>query len=134
MPGEISAVDGGNVLGFERVKIARVVPVVEMPAEQFHLAHGRQRGFQALDRFQRAQPSEVSRANRGKKIEPDIGGRSSVSDDGLGCFLKIVGRERVVLGGNKHLEEAPSAAGNQAESLRVRQRQRAARRETVADG
>ena len=125
MPGEIPAVNGGNVLGLERVKITRVIPVVEVSAEQFHLAHGRQRSFQPLHRVQRAQPSEVPRADRGKKIEPDVRGRGSVRDNGLGCFLKIVGRERVVLWGNKNLEEAPRAARNQAESLRVRQRQRA---------
>ena len=112
MSGEISAVNGGNVLGFERVKIARVIPVVEMPAKQFHLAHGRQRCFQALDRFQRAYPSEVPRANRGKKIEPDIRGRSPVGDNGFGRFLKIVGRERVVLLGNEGLKEMPCPARN----------------------
>ena len=112
MSGEISAVHGGNVLGFERVKIKRVIPVVEVPAEQFHLAHGRQRCFQALDRFQCAYPSEVSCANRGEKIEPDICRRSPVGDNGFGRFLKIVGRERVVLLGNKSLKEMPGPASN----------------------
>jgi hypothetical protein len=81
-----------------------------MPAEQFHLAHRREGCFQALDRFQRANPSEVSRANRGKEIEPNIRGRSSVGDNGFGCFLKIVWRERVVLMGNKSRKEVPSPA------------------------
>ena len=112
MPGEISAVHGGNVLGLERVKVTRVVPVVEMSAEQFHLAHGCQRSFKALNRFQCADPSEVARANRGKKIETDICRRSSVSDNGLGRFLKVVGRERVVLVGNESLKEVPSPARN----------------------
>ena len=55
MPGEISAVHGGNIFGFERVKIARVIPVVEVSTEQFHLVHRRQSRFEALDRFQCAQ-------------------------------------------------------------------------------
>src|SRR4029077_1618186 len=87
MPGEISAIHRGNIFGVERLKIARVIPVEEMSAEQLHLAHGRQRCFQALDGFRRAQPSEVSRANRGKKIEPNVCRRSSMRNNGIGCFL-----------------------------------------------
>ena len=67
MPGEIPAVHGGNVLGFERVKITCVIPVVEVSAEQFHLVQGRQRGFEALDSFQCADPSEVSRSKPWKE-------------------------------------------------------------------
>ena len=52
MPGEIAAVHRRNVLRFERVEIISVIPVVEVSAEQFHLAQRRQRSFEALDGFQ----------------------------------------------------------------------------------
>ena len=65
MPGEISAIHRRNISGFQRLKIACVVPIEEMSAEHLHLAHRRQCRFQAFDRFQRAKPSEVSSTNRG---------------------------------------------------------------------
>ncbi len=135
MPGEIPAVHRGNILGIERMEIACVIPVVEMSAEQFHLSHGRQGGFKALDRFQRAQPSKISRANGGKKIEANICRRSSMRDHGIGRLLKIVRGERVVFLGNECFEIAPSPTRNEAESLSVGRRQRtcAGRQRLTAD-
>ena len=51
MPGEISAVHGGNVFRIQGLKIARVVPVVEMAAEQFQLADGVEAWLPAARRF-----------------------------------------------------------------------------------
>src|SRR6266849_2307530 len=63
MAGEISAVDGRDVLGLERAQVAGRVPVVEMAAEELEAIHRGQRRVEALERFVRAGPSEVVRGN-----------------------------------------------------------------------
>src|SRR5271168_592335 len=91
---EVAAVHAGDILGIERDQAARVVPIVKMAAVQLQLAHGLQRRFQAVSCFLRAEPSHVSRGERREQIKTNIGGRSSMSYDGLGIFLKIIRRDR----------------------------------------
>ena len=124
MPGEISAIHGGNILGVERMKVECVVPVEKMSSEHLHLIHGRQCGFHAIEHIQRAEPSEVSRANGGKKVEPNIRRRSSMRDNGIGRFLKIVRGQRVVRVRSEGSEIAPGSARNKAKRLRIGRRQR----------
>ena len=124
MPGEIAAVHRGHIPGLERMEFARVVPVVEVAVEQLQAAHGRQRGFQPLNGLHGAQPPEITRGNRGEKIQPHIGRRRAVGDDGFRLFLKIIGRKRVIRGTNKRLEEAPRPACNQSKSPPIGRRQR----------
>src|SRR5687768_5014260 len=50
MAGEVAAVDRRDVLRVERTAVFRVVPVVEVAAEALEGVHGRDGGFQALDR------------------------------------------------------------------------------------
>ena len=52
MPREIPAIDRGNVFRFQRAKIERVIPIVEMTAEALEPAHRFKRRFQPLDRLQ----------------------------------------------------------------------------------
>src|SRR5579862_7991142 len=96
MAGEVATVHGGHILWLERAKIRCAIPVVEVPAEQFHVAQGLKRSLETVHGFCRTQPAEVPRTNGGKKVEPDIGWRSSMSDNGFWRFLKIVGRKRMV--------------------------------------
>src|SRR5580692_7391244 len=119
MPGKIPAIHRGDISRVERLKIACVIPVEEMAAEHFHLAHGRQRCFKAFDCFQRSQPSEISRANGGEKMEANICRRGSMRDNGTRRFLKIVRGEPVVFLGSECFEIAPSPARDKAESLSV---------------
>ena len=63
VPGQISAIDGGDISGIERPQIPRVVPVVEMAAEAREPVHGGQGRLQPLDRIDRSRPSEVAGAH-----------------------------------------------------------------------
>ena len=65
MPGEVSAIHGGNVPGLERVKVGRVIPIEEVTAKQFQAAHGCQCCFQPLHCLQCAQPPEITRRKYG---------------------------------------------------------------------
>ena len=123
MPGEIATIHRGHIVGLEWMELARVVPVVEVAVEQIHAAHRRQRGFQALNGFHGAQPPEITRGNRGEKIQPHIGRRRAVGYDGFRVFLKIIGRKCVIRGTDKRLEEAPRPACNQSKSPPIGRRQ-----------
>ena len=122
MPGNISAVNGRNVFWIERMKIARVVPVVEMAAKLFELANCVECGLDPLDCLRCSQPTEVARGESGEQVEPDIRGRSAVSDDGFGVFLEVVRWQEVFIGGYKSLEESPRAPRNGAKCLRFGRR------------
>jgi hypothetical protein len=79
-----------------------------MPAEPRELAHGRQRRLEAFDGPARAQPSEITGADGGEKIKPQIGGRGAVSQGG-GIFLEIVRRQHVVFRRHEPFEKTPRA-------------------------
>src|SRR5579864_3311567 len=49
MSGKVTAVHRGDILGIERTKFERVVPIVEVSAKQFELTHGLEGGFQSLN-------------------------------------------------------------------------------------
>ena len=51
MTSEIAAVHRGDIFRLQRTQVARVVPVVEMPAETLEPIHGPERRLQPLDRF-----------------------------------------------------------------------------------
>ena len=119
MPRQIAAVDGRNVSRLERSKIARVVPVVEMPAHALHATHRRKRRLQPLNRLARSDPTEIARANDGKKIEADIGRRGPMRDRRRRIVLKIVWRQHVVGRRDESLEEPPRAARGQPQRLRI---------------
>src|ERR1700733_14695406 len=109
MPGDISAVDGGDVLGIQRMKIAGVVPVEQVAMELFEFSDRVKRSLDALGRLRRSHPREIASRQGRKEVEPDVGRRSAVSHDGLGVFLNIVWRQEMLLRGDKGLKEAPGA-------------------------
>ena len=64
-------------------------------------------------------PSEVAGADRGEKIEAEIGGRGPVGEYGLWVFLEIVRRQHVVRRRDEGLEVAPGTARDQPQGARV---------------
>src|SRR5438270_9391323 len=96
MSSQITAIYRGDVSRIQRTKISRVVPIVEMATEALEAAHRCERCFQALDCLGRPRPSEVAGADRGEKIEAEIGRRGPVGDYGPWAFLEIVRRQHVV--------------------------------------
>ena len=108
--GEVAAIDRGHVLRVERAEVTRVIPVIEVTTEPLQAVHRAERGFEPLDRGQGAEPSEIVRGDGGEEIQPEVGGRRAVGHDRCRLFLKIVGRQGVVLGADKGLEEAPGPA------------------------
>ena len=113
--GEIPAVDRRDVGRIERAQRARVVPVVVMSAEALHAEQRVERRLETLDGVEQADPAEVARGHRREQIEPDVRRRGPVRDDRLRILLEVVGRERVVLGADERLEEAPGPPGGEAE-------------------
>ena len=67
--GNISAINRGNVLWIEGMKIARVVPVVQMAAELFEFSDRVERGLDALYRLYRSHPCEIARSQNRKQVE-----------------------------------------------------------------
>src|SRR5438477_2486278 len=96
MSGQITAIHRGDVSRIQRTKISRVIPIVEMAAEALEAAHRGERCFQALDSIGRSPPSKVAGADRGEKIEAEIGGRGPVGEYGSWVFLEIIRRQHVV--------------------------------------
>ena len=123
--GKIPAVDRRYISGIEWTKIARVIPIVEMPAESLQAAHRRKCFFEPIDRRREAQPAEIPRGKHGKKIEAQIGRRGAVRDDRVRILLIVVRRKHVVFRRHECFEEVPSAARREAQAFRLSVRQRA---------
>ena len=90
--GQVAAVDRGDILRIERAQIARVVPVVEMPAEPVEAAHGGQRRLQPLDRL----GGSRSTRNRGRlavdrRYRPRLVGEVRCASAGTGSSWKLSG-------------------------------------------
>ena len=117
---EIAAVDRGNIAGLQRPQILRVVPVVKVPPEALHPAHGLQHRFESRRHVGRSRPAEVARAHGRKQVQADIRGRRAVSDHLPGGLLKVVRRKHAVPGRDESLEIAPGASRHQAQRARVR--------------
>ncbi len=121
--GEVPAVDGRDVLGFQRLQRARVVPVEEVAAELRHLTDGVEGQLQALDQFERARVTEVVRGGGRNQEQPDVGGRGAMGHHGLRVFLKIIGRQPLVFLRDERLEEAPRAPRDEPRLLLVGRRE-----------
>ena len=119
MAGEVAAVDRRHVCRFEPVQVARVVPVVQVAAEELELADRRHGFFEALEHVEGADPTEVASGHRGEQVHPDVGGRRAMFDDRTWIVLEVVGRQPVVFRGDERFEEEPRATGDEAECFDV---------------
>ena len=110
--------------GLEPAQVARVVPVVEVPAEAFEAG----RSWRASPRG--ARPSRrvpIQPKSRAVTVDsryiPMFVGEVRCATTGVGIVLEVVGRQAVVLRTDERLEEPPRPAGDQAERLDVVVRQ-----------
>ena len=126
MPGQVAAVDRGDVDRIERPEVGRVVPIAEVAAETLQASHRRQRRLQALDGLERADPTEFAGGGRRQQQKADIGRRRPVSDDGGGILLEIVRRQHVVGRGDERLEEPPGPSRDQPQRAGIGLRDRQA--------
>src|SRR3954452_13283170 len=115
MSPEVATIDRRDVFRIQRAQITGIVPIVEMTTKALHSVHRRSGRLDPLQHFESSQPAEISRSDYGQKIQANICWRCSVSDDRLGCFLKIIGRKHVVFRRYEFLEEQPGATCNQSQ-------------------
>ena len=92
LAGQIPAVHGGYVAGFQRPKVGRVIPVVEVPPEPLEAAHRRKGCLQPFDGIEAADPAEIARGDRRSQVEPDVGRRRAVGEDRFRVLLQVVRR------------------------------------------
>ena len=109
--GEVAAVDRRDVRGLEPEQVARVVPVVEVPAEALEARDGRQRLLEPVDHLERPDPPEVACGDRREEVHPDVRRRRPVGDGGERVVLEVVGRQAVVAVIDERLEEPPGPPG-----------------------
>ena len=112
VPGQISAVHRRHVVRPQRLQRVRVVPVVKMPAETHELVHRFDRARGPLYQDFDGNILEIVSRQIGQKRQADVSRRSSTGDSPGRIFLKIVGRQIVIVRASKLLEELPSSAGN----------------------
>src|ERR1019366_2250034 len=124
MPRDVPAIDGRDKLGVQRMKVASIVPIVEVTPKLLQFVHRLERVFKSLCCLLRANPSKIARGKRGKEIEAHICRGGSVGDDRFRVFLKIIERKEIVRGRNKSLKKTPRTARSQAKSLGIIRRQR----------
>ena len=122
--GQIPAIHGRHVLRLQGPKVTCVVPIVDVAVEALEPAHRRQGRLQPLHGIERAQPAKVAGRHNGQQVEPEVGGRRSMGHDRFWVFLKVVGREMVVLRHDEGIEEAPRAACDQPQRPRIGNRAR----------
>ena len=65
MPGEIAAIDRGNILRFQWLQICCVVPVVEVAPVLFHAHDCGEVSLDFSNRITQAQPAEFTRTGHG---------------------------------------------------------------------
>src|SRR5258708_40351728 len=91
----------------------------EVAAKTFEPVHRLECRFQAVHSVVGTDPAEIVRSYRGQQVQPEVGGRRSMSEHGLRVLLEVVGRKHVIFYRHKRLEEAPCAACDQSEGSSV---------------
>jgi hypothetical protein len=114
-PGQVAAVDGGDVPWQEWRERGRVVPVEQMPPESFESPHRIEECLERLEQRRRAHVAEIVRGQRGQHPHGNVGGRRAVRDPRLRHFLEVVGWQPVVLRAHERLEETPRLPCRDAE-------------------
>ena len=125
--GQIAAVHGRHIAGFERLQRPRIEPVHDMPPVMLDPFQCRQRVGGAGRDIAKARVAEIERRQRGQQLHPDVGGRRAMGDLFVGIGLIIVWRQPVVLGPRKGLEVKPGPPGDTAQIGLVGIRQRLGR-------
>ncbi len=118
-PGEVSAVDGGDVARQERSQGPRVVPVQEValvpfqPFDRVEGLPGTGRQLLPLDE------AEVVGGQRRQKAHADVRRRGAMRDAGLRHLLHVVRRQAVVFVARERLEVPPGVSRDETQALAV---------------
>ena len=104
---EISAINDRNIFGVERLQRLRIVPIQEMAVKPFERSHGPYCVARSFDQSPGRDVTKIIRREICQQRHSDIGRRCSMSDDGFGIFLIVIGRKPVIFGTNKFLEKQP---------------------------
>ena len=115
MARQVAAIDRGDISWVQRAQVTSIVPVEKMSTVTGKRLHDVQCGLQTLGGIERTQPSKIPGGQSGQQIEPHVGGRGAMRDDGLRGFLKIVRWQPVVASGDEGFEEAPGPSRDQAQ-------------------
>ena len=115
--GEISAIDGRHILWLQHRHGLCVVPVEEMAAIARELAQRPQCLLEPFGGIALRYPAEVIGTDGGQQIEPDVGRRRAIGNDGLGHFLKVIRRQIMIIRGDEVFEEPPRPARRQPKAL-----------------
>ena len=120
MARQIAAVDRRNIFGFQHAQVVNVIPIEKVATEARHALHGGQCRFQTLHRLRRGDPTKIARACDGKQTEANIGWRSPMRQHRRRIFLKIIGGQHMVFGGNESLEKPPGEPRDVSQRLAIR--------------
>ena len=90
-----------------------------MAADAVQVSHGLKRRLEPFHRVQNPDPSEIVGDRRAEQIEPQIRRRRAVGFGGLGVFLEVVRRKRMIFLIHERLEEAPGPAGDEPQRARL---------------
>ena len=107
MSGEVSAVNRRHVRRLEYAQLVQIVPVEEMPVEAPHSLQRSKHFLDAIDHVGARDETEVYRAYRRQKLQPDVSRRCAERENRLRIFLEVVRRQPVRFFGHELLEVHP---------------------------
>ncbi len=74
MPRQIAAIHGREIAGLQRMQVAGIIPVEEMPMQPWQLGQGAQGRLQARDGIVETEPAEIASGQHGQQIKTEVGG------------------------------------------------------------
>ena len=119
VPSQVTAVYRGYIDGLQRPEVPGIVPVAEVAPDPVQFGHGHQSSLEPLRHVQNPDPAVVVGSHRAQEIETQVRRRGAVGFDRLRVLLKIVRRKGMLLLVNEGFEEAPCAAGDEAQGSRL---------------
>ena len=112
---QVARVHGRDIERGKRGERDRIVPVVEVAPEPLEPPHGLERLLESFRAPAGGEVPQVDCPDGREEGEPDIGRRGPVRNPLHRLFLVVVGRQPVLRGRDKDLEEAPCPARDRPE-------------------
>jgi len=121
MPGQIAAVNAGNVARIERCQRARVVPVIKMTPKMLEFIQRIECLAGTFQHLTLRNVAEIPRGDIRQQRQTNVGWRGTVRNHRLRNFLEIVGRQPVFLSVDERFEKVPGfTCGLTEETLLLR--------------
>ena len=126
MAGQVAAIDRRHIERWQRQQGLGVIPVVEMATVLLQAGHRGQRLRRALEQPPGREIAEVVGREIGQQRQPHVGRRGAMGYRGDAVFLKVVGRQPVIVRADETVEEGPGPPRQvaQEEALFAAQRRR----------